>query len=200
VAKTKASSSSMASVCLLLLCWPCMLPVEHTVAESCTQFERLPTTWPRCRLQGLVVFLIDGQHWTLDLREGAGTVLQGPPIDKPDLTLTISDENFAKMVMGKLSPQQVRLQRAGQCSAEAASKPPSTLTHAYRVMEPVCCSVESALYLAPQPDGRPWLVTRTVLWVLLGPLTWCGFSCALIITIQSPVISSRGAAGQVSVS
>lgn len=56
-----------------------------------------------------MVFAIDGQHWTLDLREGqeSGSVTQGPPIDKPDLTLTISDENFAKMVMGKLSPQQV---------------------------------------------------------------------------------------------
>lgn len=63
------------------------------------------------KTKGLVVFLIDGQHWTLDLREGAGTVTQGPPIDKPDLTLTISDENFAKMVMGKLSPQQAFLLR-----------------------------------------------------------------------------------------
>lgn len=59
------------------------------------------------------MFVIDGDHWTLDLREGAGTVTQGPPIDKADLTLTISDENFAKMVMGKLSPQQVRPFRDG---------------------------------------------------------------------------------------
>ena len=36
-------------------------------------------------------------------------ILQGPPQnEKPDLTLTVSDENFAKLVMGKLNPQQVR--------------------------------------------------------------------------------------------
>lgn len=51
--------------------------------------------------------MIDGEQWSLDMREGAGSVTKGPPADKPDLTLTISDENFAKMVMGKLSPQQV---------------------------------------------------------------------------------------------
>jgi hypothetical protein len=56
-----------------------------------------------------VVFVIDDQTWTLDLREGAGSVSQGPPADKADLTLTISDANFAKMVMGQLSPQQVGL-------------------------------------------------------------------------------------------
>lgn len=76
-------------------------------------------------LQGLVVFVIDGDTWTLDLREGAGTVTQGPPIDKPDLTLTMSDENFAKMVMGKLSPQQVWQLHwcSTNCSRHFASQP-----------------------------------------------------------------------------
>lgn len=64
------------------------------------------------------MFVIDGDKWTLDLREGAGSVTQGPPIDKPDLTLTISDENFAKMVMGKLSPQQVGVHEAGAHAEE----------------------------------------------------------------------------------
>lgn len=55
-----------------------------------------------------MVFNIDGDQWALDLRSGPGTVSKGAPADKPDLTLTISDENFVKLVMGKLSPQQVR--------------------------------------------------------------------------------------------
>lgn len=76
---------------------------------------------PLMYAQGLVVFVIDGQQWTLDLREGAGSVTQGPPTDKPDLTMTISDENFAKMVMGKLSPQQVWLAEPGQQSYQASS-------------------------------------------------------------------------------
>ena len=54
------------------------------------------------------MFKVDDDDWTLDLREGKGSVAKGVPADKPDLTLTINDENFAKMVMGKLNPQQVR--------------------------------------------------------------------------------------------
>lgn len=59
--------------------------------------------------QGLIVFDIDGEQWTLDAREGSGQLYQGRPKggDKPDLTLTLSDENFAKLVAGKLNPQQV---------------------------------------------------------------------------------------------
>ena len=60
-------------------------------------------------LQGLVVFDIDSEEWTLDLRSGSGAVYKGMPKEeeKPDLTLTISDDNFAKLVAGKLGPQQV---------------------------------------------------------------------------------------------
>lgn len=58
-------------------------------------------------MQGLVVFKVDDEDWTLDLREGQGSVTKGLPKEKADLTLTINDENFAKLVMGKLNPQQV---------------------------------------------------------------------------------------------
>ena len=58
--------------------------------------------------QGLVLFKIDDEEWTLDLRSGKGKVSKGGPgDDKPDLTLTISDDNFVKLVMGKIGPQQV---------------------------------------------------------------------------------------------
>ena len=65
----------------------------------------------RLTAQGLVVFNIDGEQWTLDLRTGSGKAYKGTPEndEKPDLTLTISDDNFVKLVMGKLGPQQVRL-------------------------------------------------------------------------------------------
>jgi len=61
-------------------------------------------------LQGLVVFDIDGHKQTLDLRSGNGKTYEGMPEkeEKPDLTLTITDDNFAKLVMGKLGPQQAR--------------------------------------------------------------------------------------------
>jgi hypothetical protein len=60
-------------------------------------------------LQGLVVFSIDGDMQTLDLRGGKGKTYKGMPEngEKPELTLTISDDNFGKLVMGKLGPQQV---------------------------------------------------------------------------------------------
>ena len=54
------------------------------------------------------MFKIDDEEWTLDLRSGKGKVSKGGPgDDKPDLTLTISDDNFVKLVMGKIGPQQV---------------------------------------------------------------------------------------------
>jgi hypothetical protein len=58
--------------------------------------------------QGLVVFDIDGDHFSLDLREGNGSLTKGKPDEKPDLTLTMTDANFVQLVMGKLNPQQVR--------------------------------------------------------------------------------------------
>ena len=39
-----------------------------------------------------MVFEIDGAAWTLDLREGEGSLTEGRPEDKPDITLTISGE------------------------------------------------------------------------------------------------------------
>ena len=61
-------------------------------------------------VQGLVLFKIDDEEWTLDLRSGKGKVSKGGAgSDKPDLTLTISDDNFVKLVMGKMGPQQVLL-------------------------------------------------------------------------------------------
>lgn len=53
------------------------------------------------------MFDIDKEKWALDLREGTRSVSKGAPSDKADLTLTITDDNFVKLVNGKLGPQQV---------------------------------------------------------------------------------------------
>ncbi|KAL4457934.1 hypothetical protein ABPG75_012799 [Micractinium tetrahymenae] len=63
------------------------------------------------KIKGIVVFVIDGVEWTLDLREGQGKLTKGAPPEKADITLTISDDNFVKLVMGKLGPQQAFLMR-----------------------------------------------------------------------------------------
>lgn len=50
-----------------------------------------PFPCPPALVQGIVVFVIDGNRWTLDLREGKGTLAKGPPpeSEKADITLTI---------------------------------------------------------------------------------------------------------------
>lgn len=72
------------------------------------------------RVKGLVVFKVDGADWTLDLRvaeDGAapkgGRVREGGPNEgeSADLTLTIKDDDFVKLVAGKLNPQQAFLTR-----------------------------------------------------------------------------------------
>ena len=112
-------------------------------------------------LQGLVLFKIDGDEWALDLRSGKGKLTKGSPEGdtKPDLTLTISDENFAKLVMGKLGPQQVHRSAA---SPETRPK-------------------DSACFKIPVP-WRTWLITC---WISLWPgcaahapiLCCCRHSC-----------------------
>lgn len=46
------------------------------------------------KIRGIVVFVIDGAEWTLDLREGQGTLSKGPPPDKADITLTMNGESI----------------------------------------------------------------------------------------------------------
>ena len=62
-------------------------------------------------LQGIVVFVVDGQQWTLDLREGQGKLSKGPPPGKADITLTMTDQTFVNLVTGKVGSQQAFLMR-----------------------------------------------------------------------------------------
>ena len=56
-----------------------------------------------------MVFVIDGEEWTLDLREGRGTLARGAPPEKADITLTING------VGGASSQQQGRAWQEGGC-------------------------------------------------------------------------------------
>ena len=49
-------------------------------------------------LQVVVVFVIDGQQWTLDLRPGKGSLTKGAPEDKADITLTINGGGLCTVV------------------------------------------------------------------------------------------------------
>lgn len=46
-----------------------------------------------------------------DLKNGAGSIYSGDPEgEKPGCTITLSDEDFMEMVMGKMDPQQVSIE------------------------------------------------------------------------------------------
>ena len=84
----------------------------NQLLASCTCSAALPPM--SCQpfaYQGIVVFKIDDGVWTADLRldvPDGDRLYEGLPKDeKPDITLTTSDEHFAALVMGKLNPQQV---------------------------------------------------------------------------------------------
>ncbi|XP_036953458.1 peroxisomal multifunctional enzyme type 2 isoform X1 [Acanthopagrus latus] len=51
----------------------------------------------------------DGKNvaeWTIDLKNGGGSLHQGPYSGKADVTITVSDEDFMEVVQGKLNPQK----------------------------------------------------------------------------------------------
>uniref|UniRef100_A0A3B4YVV6 Hydroxysteroid 17-beta dehydrogenase 4 n=1 Tax=Stegastes partitus TaxID=144197 RepID=A0A3B4YVV6_9TELE len=51
----------------------------------------------------------DGKNaaqWTIDLKNGSGSVHRGPFSGKADVTFTVSDEDFMEVVQGKVNPQK----------------------------------------------------------------------------------------------
>ncbi|XP_076587439.1 peroxisomal multifunctional enzyme type 2 [Chaetodon auriga] len=51
----------------------------------------------------------DGKNaaqWTIDLKNGSGSVQKGPFRGKADVTFTVADEDFMEVVQGKINPQK----------------------------------------------------------------------------------------------
>ncbi|XP_053182029.1 peroxisomal multifunctional enzyme type 2 [Scomber japonicus] len=51
----------------------------------------------------------DGKNvaqWTIDLKNGSGSLHEGPYSGKADVTITVSDEDFMEVAQGKLNPQK----------------------------------------------------------------------------------------------
>lgn len=62
------------------------------------------------RFRGVVLFVIDGKEFMVDLKTGQGRATEGRFDDlEEDITVTTSDENFAKLASGSLNPQSAFL-------------------------------------------------------------------------------------------
>ncbi|GMH43684.1 hypothetical protein BSKO_11606 [Bryopsis sp. KO-2023] len=57
-------------------------------------------------IKGVILFDIEGDCWTLDLREGNGKLTNAKPESKADLELKSKASDFVQLVMGKIGPQQ----------------------------------------------------------------------------------------------
>ncbi|KUF81843.1 hypothetical protein AM588_10000307 [Phytophthora nicotianae] len=59
------------------------------------------------KVKGVIKFDISGAGaWLVDLKNGKGSVKSATASDKADLTISLSEENFLKMMDNKLNPQQ----------------------------------------------------------------------------------------------
>mmetsp|Transcript_35250 Transcript_35250/g.51791 ORF Transcript_35250/g.51791 Transcript_35250/m.51791 type:complete len:125 (-) Transcript_35250:56-430(-) len=61
------------------------------------------------KFKGSVVFIMKetGEKWSLDLKSDSTSVKKGDSdMSKPDLTVTVSEEDMIQMVNNKLNPQQ----------------------------------------------------------------------------------------------
>ena len=68
----------------------CVLPITHF--SVCVDRRGLCPP-----AQAIVVFKIDKDEWTLDLRPGKGSLKKGPSEDKVNLTLTVNSANFVQL-------------------------------------------------------------------------------------------------------
>lgn len=63
--------------------------------------------WFGVQIKGVIQFIVkpDGA-WVVDLKNGSGSCKKGK-VSKADMTLTVSDDDFAAIAEGKMNPQQV---------------------------------------------------------------------------------------------
>ncbi|XP_023322639.1 hydroxysteroid dehydrogenase-like protein 2, partial [Eurytemora carolleeae] len=57
------------------------------------------------KVNAVYVFDVEGEgKWHVDLTSGSGEIGQGPPTNKPDVTVVVNKENFLKMFNRELKP------------------------------------------------------------------------------------------------
>lgn len=58
------------------------------------------------QVKGVFHFKVGGKSWTVDLKNGAGSVKSGAP-SSADCTLTVGDEDFVKLMTGEVNGQSL---------------------------------------------------------------------------------------------
>uniref|UniRef100_A0A8D0CML6 Hydroxysteroid (17-beta) dehydrogenase 4 n=1 Tax=Scleropages formosus TaxID=113540 RepID=A0A8D0CML6_SCLFO len=71
-----------------------------------TQGGRTAAQWIWCQLISFLVDMCSPCCSAINLKSGTGSLQKGPYSGKPDVTFTLSDEDFMKVVQGKLDPQK----------------------------------------------------------------------------------------------
>lgn len=98
-----AKTSTSASVALLE-------QLKENLDKDASLREDLENT-----IKGIVVFVIDGEKWCLDLRPGKGRLSRVDSEeeggDKADITLTMTGSTFVALVSGKIGSQTAFLTR-----------------------------------------------------------------------------------------
>ena len=78
--------------------------------ELTTRLSSMPHLVKKVKATYLWNVTKDGKtagQWFIDLKTGNGSITAGAPTAKPDCTITIADDDFAKIVAGKANAQQL---------------------------------------------------------------------------------------------
>ena len=78
--------------------------------EMATRLAASPHLAKRIKATFLWNITKDGKtagQWFIDLKTGSGSIIAGAPTGKPDCTITVADDDFAKIVSGKANAQQL---------------------------------------------------------------------------------------------
>ena len=78
--------------------------------ELATRLTASPHLAKKVRATFLWNITKDGKtagQWFIDLKTGSGSIIAGTPTAKPDCTVTVADDDFAKIVSGKANAQQL---------------------------------------------------------------------------------------------
>jgi hypothetical protein len=61
------------------------------------------------KVGGVIVFNVSGKIWTVDLKNAPGSVKQGA-VEKPDVTITIAEADYANLMLGGTTGQNLFMQ------------------------------------------------------------------------------------------